>query len=61
MTVIWEWGSDYLGVPWEFPLTVPRHTHIAPLKWWLRDDFPFWEGLFSRAMLVLNGGSPVKF
>ena len=23
-------------------------------KWWLADYFPFWEGLFSRAMLVLG-------
>ena len=28
--------------------TLPE-TNIAPENWWLEDNFPFWEGLFSGA------------
>ena len=31
--------------------TTPPKFNIAPEKWWLEDEFPFWDCLFLGAML----------
>ena len=57
------YGSSLPGGSFKFPLAVPRNTHIAPLKWWLRDDNLLFGSrpMFKGKLLVLSGGSPFKF
>ena len=36
-------------------LLTPPKINIAPEKWWLEDEFSFWDGPFSGAMFIFRG------
>jgi len=42
-----QWCLDNIHTPWKF--------NIAPENGWLEDEFPFWDSLFSGAMLNFGG------